>query len=133
MMKLSFNVFVIVSFLVTFGKKIGFSRNDFSSATYVYGWIKFDTLDSRSTIFLAGLWWVWRHRNLVCLNYETWSLTRLCNNFHSSTGNAISLGFERDGSAAHSDLLIKWNNSNHFGSILNVMVVSSAIVHVFTS
>jgi len=95
MMKFSFIVFVTVGFLVTFGKKNGLSGENFFSATTVYDWIKIATSCSRSTIFLVGIWWIWRHRNLMCLDNETRSLTRHCNNIHSST-YVISSGFERD-------------------------------------
>jgi ribonuclease HI len=81
--------------------------------------MKNGTSDSRSTLFLAGLWWVWRNRNLMCLNNETWSMFRLCNNIHSST-DAIKSSFQRDGSVAPPDRFIKWNCNNYTGSILNV-------------
>ena len=56
----------------------------------------------------------------MCLNNETWSLTRLCNNIHNST-DAIQSSFQGDRSAAPPlDRLIKWNCNNHQGSILNV-------------
>jgi len=55
----------------------------------------------------------------MCLTNETWSMTRLCNNIHSST-NAIRFSFQGDGSTTPLDRLVKWNCNNHQGSILNV-------------
>ncbi|XP_024634721.1 uncharacterized protein [Medicago truncatula] len=98
--------------------KIGFIGTDFFTVQNAYDWIKNSTSDNRTTLFLVGLWWVW-NRNLMYLNNETWSMTRLCNNIHSST-DVIRSSFQRDGSAAPLDRLIKWNCNNHQGSILNV-------------
>jgi hypothetical protein len=96
--------------------KIGFTGTDFFTEQNAYDWIKNSTSDNRSTLFLASLWWVWRNRNLMCLNNETWSMTRICNNIHSST-DAIRSSFQRYGNASPPDRLI-----NHPRSILNVDV-----------
>jgi len=99
--------------------KIGFTGIDFFTKQNAYDLIKNGTSDSRSTLFLAGLWWVWRNRNLMCLNNETRSMFRLCNNIHSSA-DAIKSSFHRDGSAAPPDRFIKWNCNNYPRSILNI-------------
>jgi hypothetical protein len=119
MMKPSFTVLVIVGFLVTFGAKLVYQVTTFSMHQMRMTGSKNGTLGPHTTIFLAGLWWVWRNCNLMCPNNKTWSLTRLCNNIHSSA-DAISSSFQRDGSVAHTNRLIKWNCNNHPGSILNV-------------
>ncbi|PNX80556.1 ribonuclease H [Trifolium pratense] len=48
-----------------------------SSFTYwhqvpdVCDWLKLGATGSKDLIFSAGVWWSWRHRNLMCLNNET--------------------------------------------------------------
>ena len=74
---------------------------------------------SLSNTFLAGLWWAWRHRNLMCLNNENMSLFRLCNNI-VSVATDISSAFDKDENATHSDRFVKWNSRNHHAFILNV-------------
>jgi len=46
-------------------QKIGFSSHRFFSSNLMAAWLKEGAYSSRSTLFLAGLWWIWRHRNLM--------------------------------------------------------------------
>ena len=64
--------------------KIGFTGTDFFTIQNAYDLMKNNTSNNCSTLFSAGLWWVWRNRNLMCLNNKTWSMTHLCNSIHSS-------------------------------------------------
>jgi len=100
-------------------QKIGFTGTDFYAAATAYDWINFGISASRSPIFLAGLWWVWRHRNLMCLNNENWPLFRICNNILSSA-DAISSAFQNDDRSASSDRYVKWNSRDHQAPVLNV-------------
>jgi len=93
-------------------QKIGFISNDFVTAATTYDWIKFGISGSRSSIFLADLWWVWRHRNLMCLSNETLSLFRMCNNIISAA-DAANSAFDGEENPPHSDRMVKWNNRNH--------------------
>ncbi|MCI78242.1 replication protein A1-like protein, partial [Trifolium medium] len=43
----------------------------------VYDWLKMGVIGTQSLIFSGGIWWSWRHRNPMCLNNETWSLSRI--------------------------------------------------------
>lgn len=99
--------------------KIGFSTPEFFSPTCAKEWIRNGTKGPRCYIFLVGLWWVWRHRNLMCLNNKTCSLFRLNSNIFSSA-ESITLSFQHERSASCTNCLIKSNNNNHICSILNV-------------
>jgi len=50
---------------------LGFSAQEFFSKGIAHIWIKNNAAATRSSLFLAGLWWTWRHRNSMCLNQET--------------------------------------------------------------
>lgn len=55
-------------------KKIGFTSQHFFSSTSAQVWLKEGTNSSKSILFLSGLWWIWRHRNLMCIGNKTLSL-----------------------------------------------------------
>lgn len=97
----------------------GFPNHDFLSSNCAHDWIKTGSKDPRSMIFLAALWWLWRHRNQTCFNNETWSTTRLCFNIQNSA-DTIKKSFQSDSDLATSDRLVRWNNNNHLGHVLNV-------------
>ena len=63
--------------------KIGFSSPNFFSTIFAHDWVKEGANCARSIIFLSGLWWTWRHRNLMCPSNETWSITRICININN--------------------------------------------------
>lgn len=69
--------------------KVGFSSPNFFSFSSVLDWLKEGISCHGSTTFLAGLWWIWRHCNLMCLNNETRSVYRL-NTIINSTINIIN-------------------------------------------
>ncbi|XP_024628936.1 uncharacterized protein [Medicago truncatula] len=100
-------------------QKIGFTGNDFFTATSAHDWFKIGMSSSLPDIFFGGLWWAWRHRNLMCLNNETMSLFRLCNNIVSAA-TYIKSAFDSEENVNHSDRFVKWNNRNHHDHILNV-------------
>ncbi|MCI37852.1 S-like ribonuclease, partial [Trifolium medium] len=49
----------------------------------VYDWLKLGATGPQTLIFSAGVWWSLRHHNLICLNNETWSLSRLSFNIRA--------------------------------------------------
>ncbi|XP_024629919.1 uncharacterized protein [Medicago truncatula] len=98
---------------------VGFTDTHFFSEQNVHSWVNVVATSSRGACFLAALWWIWRHRNLMCLNNETWSLFRITNNIHNST-NGIIKTFQQSDRTAILERLVKWNCQNHSGSILNV-------------
>jgi len=59
-----------------------------------------------------------RHRNLMCLNNETWSLNHLSFNIHSMVEN-FKICFSVNSNTMLGDRHIKWKNSNHSCIILN--------------
>jgi len=99
--------------------KVGFLSHDFFSTTSATEWIRNGTNSSHSILFLVALWWVWRNRNLTCLNNETWSLYYLVSNIYNSVDTIIS-AFKNDDARNSEDRYIKWNCNNHMGTILNV-------------
>lgn len=70
-------------------QQVGFSSQAFFTSLSATDWLKEGANCSRSTIFLAGLWWIWRHRNLMCFNNETLSPVRVSFNIINSA-NVIS-------------------------------------------
>jgi hypothetical protein len=75
--------------------------------------------DSQALTFSDGVWWSWRHRNLMCLNNKTWSFSRLSFNIRTMVEtfkNCFSPAFN-DGLV---DRYIKLNNNNYSCVILNV-------------
>ena len=99
--------------------KIGFTNTEFFSDQNAHVWIKSAATGPHGSYFLAGLWWVWRHRNLMCLNNDTWSLFRITSNIFNSADGIIK-SFQQDVRIAHPDRFVKLNCQNRFGSILNV-------------
>jgi len=102
----------------TIWHKTGFSNQDFFSNTCLNDWIRTNTNGPHSNLFLATLWWTWRHRNLMCLNNETWPLSRLITSIQNST-DTISSAFSHDQSTP-AKRLVKWNCGNFSCTILNV-------------
>lgn len=100
-------------------QKLGFTTHDFFSSNCAYDWLKTGTKNGRSVIFIAALWWIWRHRNQMCFNNDIWSITRLCTNIQNSE-DVINKSFLSDGATTHSNRLVRWNSSNHHCHILNV-------------
>jgi len=70
----------------------------------------------RTSFFFVALWWLWKHRNLMCLNNETTFVTRLCCNIFSYA-KTISTSLRNPSSVRR---LIRWNSNNHMCTILNV-------------
>ncbi|XP_045803019.1 uncharacterized protein LOC123896706 [Trifolium pratense] len=98
---------------------IGFNNLDFFSNLDVYDWLKLGATCSNDLLFSAGLWWSWRHRNLMCLNNETWSLSRI--SFHiRAMVETFSNCFSPASNEGSIDRYIKWNHDNYPCTILNV-------------
>lgn len=98
--------------------KMEFTDTHFFSGQNAHSWINVAATGPRSSYFLAALWWVWRHRNLMCLNNETWSLFRITNNIQNSADRNIK-SFQRSGRIPQPERFVKWNCHNHLGTILN--------------
>jgi len=100
-------------------QKFGFTSQDFFANNCAHDWIKSGSKGPRPAIFFASLWWLWRHRNQTCFNNDTWSITRICINIQNST-DIIEKSFQPDNGIAHSNRMVRWNNSNHQCHVLNV-------------
>jgi len=70
------------SFSIIIWQRIGFSSQAFFFTNSVTEWLKEGSNCSRSIAFFPALWWLWKHRNHMCLSNETMFVTRLiCNIF----------------------------------------------------
>jgi ribonuclease HI len=107
------------SFSLNIWQHLGFLESSFFSAVSVTDWIKDGLNCSRAILFAAGLWWVWRHRNSMCLSDETLPLIRLISQIHSAADDIKSC-FYKLNTIAPSVRHIRWNNSNFDCAILNV-------------
>jgi hypothetical protein len=70
-------------------------------------------------MFSSNVWWAWRHRNLMCLNNETWSLNRISFNIKSMV-ETFTTCFVSRSSSTQIDRYIRRNSDNHSCVILNV-------------
>jgi len=82
-------------------------------------WLKEGSSGPHSFIFMATVWWAWRHHNLMCLSNENWSLSRLFYNIYSMVDSFISC-FKINAHADHVERFIRWNNDNYSCTIINV-------------
>ena len=78
-----------------------------------------NVLGLHSTTFVATVWWILRHRNMMCLSNKIWSLDRLVINIQSVV-ETFKVCFSNNFQGDSSDRFIKWNNNNLFSIILNV-------------
>jgi len=106
-------------FSMVIWQKIGFSSQHFFSSTSAQVWLKEGANSSQSILFLSGLWWIWKHCNLMCLGNETLSLTKLCSNIYS-LAESIKTTFIISARVSQPDRFTRWNNNNHQCTILNV-------------
>jgi len=56
---------------------LGFNSDDFFAEINTYVSLKNGLTGFQYLAFSAGVWWVWRHRNLMGLNNEVWSRNHL--------------------------------------------------------
>jgi len=107
------------NFSIAIWNNIGFSSQAFFSSISMTEWLREGSSCPRSAIFLAGLWWIWRHRNNMCLNNTTLSEFQLRNNIFR-LADTITKAFKKETNATPSPRLIRWNNNNCQCTILNV-------------
>jgi len=100
-------------------QQFGLSDIQFFAINCAHEWIKGNAKGPRAYIFLACLWWIWRHRNNMCLNNDTWSLTRLSSIIHNSA-ETNQQAFQTATTTANLDQWIRWNNNNFNYHILNI-------------
>ena len=97
---------------------LGFTDQAFFSDSVAHSWIKNNANGNRPSTFLADLWWKWRHRNLMCLNHETWTLLRLSFLIHD-TADSIDASLQTT-TVSHQNCMVRWNNENFSCHVLNV-------------
>lgn len=105
-------------FSINIWQRIGFSSQPFFFNS-VSDWFQEGAKCARSTVFFAALWWLWKHRSLMCLSNETMSVTRLCCNIFD-LAESISTSLRNTASTPAPARFIRWNNNNHMCTILNV-------------
>jgi len=79
-MRLFFTVSVTA---ISIWHHVGFHNENFFLDMEVSHWLKEGSLGHQSFTFAATVWWAWRHRNLMCLNNEIWTLSRFYYIIHS--------------------------------------------------
>jgi ribonuclease HI len=99
--------------------KVGFSGHEFFSTTCATEWIRYGIDSPSPTLFLATLWWTWRHRNLMCISHENWSVHHITTNIQNDV-LTISSAFNIEISQNSVDRHVRWNCNNLTGIILNV-------------
>jgi hypothetical protein len=101
-------------FCINIWQRIDFSSQPFFLSNSVTNWLKEGANCSCSTLVsFVGLWWLWKHRNLMCLSSETMYVTRLsCNifSFAETIGSSLLTPAR----------FIRWNNNSHMYTILSV-------------
>jgi len=97
---------------------LGFTDYDFFSEGCAHNWIKNNAKGSNPSTFFAGLWWTWRHHNVMCLSHETWTLHRLGFLIHD-TADTIKISFQTATDSPH-DRIVRWNSHNFSCHVLNV-------------
>jgi ribonuclease HI len=100
-------------------QRIGFAYQSFFFSNSITDWLQEGVKCSRTSVFFVALWWLWKHRNLMCLSNETMSVTRLCCNIFSYA-ESISTSMCNPSSATAPARLFRWNRNNHMCTILNV-------------
>ena len=106
------------SFSKSIWTNLGFSDQIFFTEGNAQNWLRNHTLGQRYSVFFAGIWWSWRHMNLMCLSHENWSIQRINYHIHS-TADSIEAS-SHSTSIPHSDLMVRWNNNDFNCIILNV-------------
>ncbi|GAU22350.1 hypothetical protein TSUD_106780 [Trifolium subterraneum] len=99
-------------------KSIGFLDQNFFQGVDVYAWLHNGLNSPTMMLFIAGIWWIWRARNAMCLDSEMvsfWSqklrimdYALLLKNCYFSTHEISTTKF------------VKWNALGGTGLILNV-------------
>jgi len=98
--------------------QLGFADNGFFNEGTAHNWIKTHATRALSSLFLAGLWWTWRHHNSMCLSNDSWSLPHIIRNIHHTVADIENAFHEVPGQ--HAERMIRWNNDNYGCVVLNV-------------
>jgi ribonuclease HI len=98
---------------------IGFTEHSFYSSISIEDWIKNGLKGNLASLFAAGLWWIWRSRNALCLSNETITLPRLAFQINASVDD-INLCFNSTTTGPASDRYVRWNSNNFSCAIINV-------------
>lgn len=88
---------------------LGFIEPSFFLAACIRYWLRDVLNSSRTILFAAGLWWVWRQRNAMCLNDEVISLHRLTSLIYNAIED-IKTCFCKHAPTAPSVRHIKWTS-----------------------
>ncbi|GAU12548.1 hypothetical protein TSUD_182620 [Trifolium subterraneum] len=96
----------------------GFSDHHFFQGYDAYSWLRYDLSSSALLLFIAGIWWIWRVRNVLCLDSEMISFCPLKLRIMDYALLLKNCYFN-----THETLitkLVKWNALGGTGMILNV-------------
>ncbi|XP_024630761.2 uncharacterized protein [Medicago truncatula] len=106
----------------SFSKNIWFNLEFTAQVFFTDGnassWVRNNASGMLYSTFFVGLWWTWRHRNLMCLNHETWSLHWL--NYHIQNTAETIVTSLHSVSVPQSEIMVHWNNLDSNCIVLNV-------------
>jgi len=96
-----------------------FNYLDFFSDMIDHDWLKNGWMGPCRFLFVAALWWSWRHRNNMLFSNETWYIHHLSFNIQSMVQN-FKACFKPTSNVTLESRFMKWNNKNIFnGSCLD--------------
>ena len=107
------------NFSRTIWNHVGFNNANFFADMEVNRWLKEGSSGPQSFIFTATIWWVLRHKNLMCLNIENRPLNHLSYNIHNMV-DSFSHCFMINSHVVQVERFIRWINDNYSCTILNV-------------
>lgn len=100
-------------------RKLGFSDGNFFQQADTLAWLKQGAQGTADTLFLAGIWWVWKARNAKCFNDESIPFQRLLLAV-LNLADSFKVCFKSHCSSINSPRQIGWYQGDHNGIILNV-------------
>ncbi|GAU50029.1 hypothetical protein TSUD_240220 [Trifolium subterraneum] len=96
----------------------GCSDHHFFQGDDVYVWLRYDLSSSALLLFIAGIWWIWRARNALCLDSEMISFCSL--KLHIMDYALLLKNCYFNTHETPTTRLVKWNVLGGTGMILNV-------------
>jgi ribonuclease HI len=98
---------------------LGYSNISFFNFNNLESWIKINSNAPNANLFLAGLWWNWRARNIVCVGNESIHMYQVLIEVRKLASLILSC-FPNLLSAPKPPSWVTWHPSRDVGFVLNV-------------
>ncbi|CAJ2665276.1 unnamed protein product [Trifolium pratense] len=98
---------------------LGYSNISFFSSNNLESWLKIHSYGPAANLFLAGLWWNWRARNIVCVRNEPIHMYQILIEVRKLASLMLSC-FSIVPSALKPPRWVTWHPSRDVGFVLNV-------------